>query len=139
MAKILHCYAWTGCLTIVPFVYEGFRLPWYGTAAVVAAALLAWSLMAMLIRPGAVIPPLPAIWAVAAILALFGTGSLMLQGTVSAGALAAGGYGWALAVVTLARQRRYRAAVRSAAPATMARSSGGSSTSTSGPRASSWL
>jgi hypothetical protein len=138
-SKIVRWYAYAGCLTVVPFVAEGFRLPWYGTATILAGALAAWALMATLIRPAAARVPLPAVWVAAGILALYGTGSLMLHGAVSAGALAAGGYGWALAVVALAYQRRYSAAVRSAAAASMTRSSGGATTSASGPRASSWV
>ncbi|HTJ33438.1 MAG TPA: hypothetical protein VL738_09430 [Dactylosporangium sp.] len=138
-SKIVRWYAYTGCLSVVPFVAEGFRLPWYGTATVLAAALAAWALMATLIRPAVAGVPLPAVWAAAGLLALYGTGSLMLHSAVSAGALAAGGYGWALAVAALSYQRRYRAAVRSAAAASSSRSSGGATASASGPRASSWV
>ena len=127
-SKIVRWYAYAGCLTVVPFVAEGFRLPWYGTATVLTAALAAWGLMATLIRPAAAGVPLPAVWAASGLLALYGTGSLMLHGAVSAGALAAGGYGWALAVAALSYQRRHSAALRS----------GGAPTSVSG-RAGSWV
>ncbi|WP_432825104.1 hypothetical protein [Dactylosporangium sp. CA-092794] len=138
-SRFVRWYAYAGCLAVVPFVVEAFRLPWYGTAVVVAAALAAWALLLTLIRPAAALVPLAAVWAAAALLTVYGTIALMLHGTVSAGALAAAGYGWALAVAALSYQRRYRAATRSAAAASMARSSGGASTSASGPRASSWV
>ncbi|MGI5242603.1 hypothetical protein [Dactylosporangium sp. CA-139066] len=143
-SKIVRWYAYAGCLSVLPLVAEGFRLPWYGTATVLAAALAAWALMVTLIRPATATAPLSAVWLSsvwlsAGVLALYGTGSLMLHGAVSAGALAAGGYGWALAVAALSYQRRYSAAVRSAAAASISRSCGGARTSASGPRASSWV
>jgi hypothetical protein len=138
-SSIVRWYAYAGCLAVVPFAATGFRLPWYGTAVVLAAALSAWALLLTLIRPAAAAVPLPAVWAAAGLLCVYGTGALVLHGTVSAGALAAGGYGWALLVAAASYQRRYRAAVRSAAAATRARSSAGATTSASGPRASSWV
>ncbi|MEV8513722.1 hypothetical protein [Dactylosporangium sp. NPDC051484] len=137
-SRTVRWYAYAGCLTIVPFVVSGFGLPWYGTAIVLGGALAAWALMMALIRPAAVRLPMPGVWAAAGLLTVYGTASLMLRGTVSPGALAAGGYGWALAVAALSYQRRYSAAVRSAAAATMSRSCGGATISASGPRASSW-
>jgi hypothetical protein len=117
-SKIVRWYAYAGCLTVVPFVVGGFRLPWYATAFVLGGALAACALLMTLVGPVASRVPLPAVWIGAGLLAAYGTGSLMLHGTVSAGALAAGGYGWALAVVALSYQRRHRAAMRSAAAAT---------------------
>jgi hypothetical protein len=117
-SKIVRWYAYAGCLTVVPFVVGGFRLPWYATAVVLGGALAACALLMTLVGRVASRVPLPAVWIGAGLLAAYGTGSLMLHGTVSAGALAAGGYGWALAVVALSYQRRRRAAMRSAAAAT---------------------
>ncbi|WP_433204118.1 hypothetical protein ACQP00_35335 [Dactylosporangium sp. CS-047395] len=138
-STIVRWYAYAGCLALVPFVVAGFRLPWYGTAVVLGAALAAWALLLTLIRPTAVAVPLPAVWAAAGLITVYGTSALLLHGTVSAGALAAGGYGWALLVTAASHQRRYSAAVRSAASASSARSSTGATTSASGPRASSWV
>src|SRR3954470_18180146 len=138
-SKIVRVYAYAGCLAVVPFVVAGFRLPSYGTAVVLGSALAAWALLLTLVRPAAVAVPLPAVWAAATLLTVYGTIMLLLHGTVSAGALAAGGYGWVLMVAAVSYQRRYSAAVRSAAAASSSRSSGGASTSASGPRASSWV
>lgn len=138
-SKIVRWYAYTGCLAVVPFVVAGFRLPWYGTAVVLSAALAAWGVLLTLIRPATASMPLPGVWAAAGLLTVYGTAMLLLHGTVSPGAVAAGGYGWALLVAALSYQRRYSAAVRSAAAASRARSSAGATASTSGPRASNWV
>lgn len=138
-SRFVRWYAYAGCLTVVPFAVGGLRLPWYGTVVVAAAALAAWSLLLALVRPAVCPVPLPAVWAGAGLLAAYGTASMLVHGTVTAGALAAGGYGWALAVAAVSYQRRYRAAVRSAAAATSSRSSAGATISASGPRPSSWV
>ncbi|WP_432972345.1 hypothetical protein [Dactylosporangium sp. CA-233914] len=138
-SKVVRWYAYAGCLAVVPFLVDGFRLPWYGLAVVLGAALAAWSLMLRLIRPAPVGIPLAGVWAAAGLLTVYGTGTLLLLGTVSPGALAAGGYGWALLVAAASYRRRYSAAVRSAAPTISSRSSAGAITSASGPSASSWV
>jgi hypothetical protein len=138
-STIVRWYAYAGCLAVVPVGVAGFFLPAWGTALVIAAALGAWALLLTLIRPDPARVWLPGVWALAAVLAAAGTSSLLLAGAVTPFGFAAAGYGWALAVVTLSYQRRYSAAVRSAASATSVRSSGGASTSASGPRPSSWV
>jgi len=115
-SNIVRWYAYAGCLAVVPFVVAGFRLPAYGTAVVLGGALAAWALLLTLIRPTTAAVPLPGVWVAAGLLAAWGTGTLLLHGTVSPGALAAGGYGWALLVAALSYQRRVRAATRTTAP-----------------------
>ncbi|MEU7867035.1 hypothetical protein [Dactylosporangium sp. NPDC049140] len=119
-SNIVRWYAYAGCLAVVPFVVAGFRLPWYGTAVVLGAALAAWALLLTLVRPTAAAVPLPVVWVAAGLLTVYGTGALLLHGTVSAGAVAAGGYGWALLVAALSHQRRLRAATRTTAARGMA-------------------
>jgi hypothetical protein len=114
-SRLVRWYAYAGCLAMVPFVVYGFRLPWYGTAVVLGGALAAGALLLTVVRPAATRIPIAAVWTVAAVLAAYGTASLMLHGTVTAGGLAAGGYGWALAVAAVSYQRRHRAAARPAA------------------------
>jgi hypothetical protein len=138
-SRLVRWYAYTGCLAVIPFVIYGFRLPWYGTAVVLGGALAAWGLLLSVIRPAATRIPVAAVWIVAAVLAGYGTASLMLHGAVTAGGLAAGGYGWALAVAAVSYQRRYRAALRSAAERISSRSSSGARISASGPRPSNWV
>ncbi|WP_433617557.1 hypothetical protein ACQP2P_18335 [Dactylosporangium sp. CA-139114] len=115
-SRIVRWYAYAGCLAVVPFVVAGFRLPWYGTAVVLGAAMAAWALLLTLVRPTAAAVALPAVWAAAGLLTVYGTGMLLLHGTVTAGALAAGGYGWALLVAVLSHQRRRNAAAHQRVP-----------------------
>jgi hypothetical protein len=137
--RFVRWYAYAGCLAVVPFLVRGFGWPWYAMGLLFTVAGLGWWLLLGLLRPAATEVPAAVIWGVAAVLAVYGTASLAYHGAVTLDGLAAGGYGWALAVAALSYRRRYSAAVRSAAARISSRSAEGSMISASGPSPRSWV